>query len=262
MLDIVYRSCDHSNVHPERGPRFIDVDKLTLIKKCFISLVNSIQLADEKDIILWILDDHSSENTLQFFSSECIKRNISYNIYRLEEQGYNYSALRQFEYCRDKGRQWVYSVEDDYLHFPEAIDVLVKIAKQLDQKYGANFAIRPDDDTFTYSENTKYHHSPSRLFLGVDRHWRTLYNTHNTIFTHVDIIKEYWELFASLAKFFKRTSVNEEGTINTIWTDGVSKPGPVLLISPIETLAIHISQGNEPTTVDYKKLWNSITYDT
>lgn len=261
MLDIVYRSCDHSEVHPERGPRFIDVDKKTLIKKCFTSLIDSIAIAKEKDIMLWILDDHSSEETLEFFHSQCTKRNISYHVVNLEESGFNYSALKQFEFCRDKGRKWVYSVEDDYLHFPEAIDILVQQANEFEKNFGVNFTIRPDDDQFTYSSNTKYSNSPCRLMIGLDRHWRTLYNTHNTLFTHVDIIKEYWELFASLAKFFRRTNVNEDGTINTIWTDGVSKPGPVLLLSPIPTLTIHVSQGNEPSTVNYKKLWESIEYE-
>ena len=96
------------------------------------------------------------------------------------------------------------------------------------------------------------------MLLGKDRHWRTLHNTHNTIFTHVDVFKDYWELFSSLAKFFRKTTVCEDGTINTIWSDGVTKDGPVPLFSPIPTLAIHISQGNEPTHLEYKKLWDSI----
>lgn len=262
MLDIVYRSCDHTEVHPERGSRFIDIDKKTLIKKCFISLLNSIENSEEKDIILWILDDHSSKEIIDFFETQCTDRNIQHYIVKLKESGYNYSALKQFEFCRDKGRRWVYSVEDDYLHFPKSIDMLIKHAELFYEKYGGyNFAIRPDDDPFTYSENTIYSKSPCRIFLGIDRHWRTLYNTHHTLFTSVNIFKDYWELFASLAKFFRKTTVNEDGTINTIWTDGVSKNGPVLLLSPIPTLAIHISHGNQPLTIDYLKLWNSIKYE-
>ena len=32
MLDVVFRTCEHTSVHPERGDRFIVCDKTTLIK--------------------------------------------------------------------------------------------------------------------------------------------------------------------------------------------------------------------------------------
>lgn len=255
MLDIVYRSCEFAEVHPERGARFIDTDRKTLIQKCFKSLTNSIRNAGG-DIRLWILDDHSSQELIDFFYQECY--NIQYTVVSLDEGGYNYSALKQFEYCSAIGKEWIYSVEDDYLHFPEAISIMLKEAEIFKQMFGTNIAIRPDDDVFTYSLNTEYAQKPYRIFLGSDRHWRTLHNTHNTIFTHVNVIREYWELFAALAKFFRKTRVNEDGTINTLWSDGATAHGPVPLFSPIPTLAIHISQNNEPHTVDYMKLWESL----
>lgn len=259
MLDVILRTCDHTDVHPERGPRFIDTDKKTLIKKCFISLINSIEGAkDTCDIKLWILDDHSDTTTLDFFNYTCKEKKINFEIVTLQNRGYNNSAYRQFSYCKEIGRKWVYSVEDDYLHYPEAIKVLISEAESFSKSFGRLVAIRPDDDLFTYSSNTSYFNKPYRIFLGQDRHWRTLHNSHNTIFTHVDIFKEYWELFAALAKNFRKTTVNEDGTINTIWSDGVTKEGPVPLLSPIPTLAVHISQNNEPYWIDYKKLWDSI----
>ena len=257
MLDVVLRTCDHTSVHPERGDRFIVCDKTTLIKKCFNSLIKSISIANY-DTLLWIVDDNSSPELLSYLGTKCDEHNISYKIIQCKETGFNYSALKQFEICRDKGRKWVYSVEDDYLHYPEAIKCMVEQAETFTQTFGSSIAIRPDDDVFTYFLNTAYSKNPCRVFLGKDRHWRTLHNTHNTIFTHVNVIKDYWELFSALAKFFRKTSVCEDGTINTIWSDGVSKGGPIPLLSPIPTLAIHISQGNEPEHLDYKKLWDSI----
>jgi hypothetical protein len=258
MLDVVLRTCEHTVVHPERGDRFIACDKTTLIKKCFISLLNSICYAKNDDIKLWILDDYSSESLLKYFDNICTDQNVNFEIVSLEESGYNYSALKQFEFCKDKGREWIYSVEDDYLHDKLAIEVLLKQAKNFQKNFGRNVALRPDDDVFTYSSNTTYSKSPCLLFLGYDRHWRTLYNTHNTFFTHVDVIKEYWELFASLAKFFRKTTVSEDGTINTIWSNGTNKDGPVPLFSPIPSLAYHISQNNEPQFGNCRKIWNEI----
>ena len=257
MLDVVLRTCDHTSVHPERGDRFIVCDKTTLIKKCFNSLIKSIFLA-QYDTRLWIVDDNSSPELLSYIGTKCDELSIKYEIIQCKETGFNYSALKQFEICRDKGRKWVYSVEDDYLHYPEAIKCMVEQAETFTQTFGSPIAIRPDDDVFTYSSNTTYSKKPCRVLLGKDRHWRTLHNTHNTIFTHVDVIKDYWELFSALAKFFRKTTVCEDGTINTIWSDGVTRDGPIPLLSPLPTLAIHISQGNEPKHLEYKKLWDSI----
>lgn len=259
MIDIVFRSCEFVVVHPERGKRFLDVDKTTLIKKSFLSLVNSISLS-EIDVNLIVVDDNSSDSLLDYFRKICQDK-INLEIVSCEIKGYNYSAYRQFELCKDRGREWVYSVEDDYLHYPNAIKLLYNEAIYFTNMFERLVAIRPDDDLFTYSGNTSYSKKPCRLFLGKDRHWRTLHNTHNTLFTHVNVFRTYWDLFASLAKFYKITTVNEDGTINTIWSDGVSKDGPVPLLSPIPSLAIHVSQNNEPYWLDYKTLWESIDID-
>ena len=259
MLDVILRTCDHTSVHPERGARFIDADKTTLIKKCFVSLINSIALTkDLTDIKLWILDDHSDSSLLEYLDKKCSEKKIDSKIIFLEESGFNYSATQQFEYCRSIGRRWVYSVEDDYLHFPEAIKNMLIMGERFKQITGSLVAIKPDDDPFSYSHNYVASKKPCRVFLGNDRHWRTASNTHNTVFTDVEVFKKYWELFASLSKFYKQIRIDEDATINRLWTDGVTTEGPVPLFSPILSLAIHISQGNEPDFIDYKQLWNSI----
>jgi glycosyltransferase involved in cell wall biosynthesis len=256
MLDIVFRSCEFSDVHPERGSRFITTDKTTLIKKCFVSLVDS-AVSAYFDTKLFVVDDHSSDTLLHYFEKVCYNK-IPLEIISCEQKGYNFSAYKQFELCKTKGRKWIYSVEDDYLHYPNAILTLYEQAETFSNMFGTTIAIRPDDDLFTYSNNTSYAKKPCRIFLGKDRHWRTLHNTHNTFFTHVNVVNTYWELFSSLAKFYKVTTVNEDGTINTIWSDGVSKDGPVPLLSPIPSLAIHVSQNNAPYWLDYETLWESI----
>lgn len=259
MLDVVLRTCDHTAVHPERGARFIDVDKTTLIKKCFVSLINSIHLAkDLTDIKLWVLDDKSSEELLEYIDKQCSNKEINFELINLKESGFNYSATKQFEYCRDVGRKWVYSVEDDYLHYPEAISQMLIMGEQFKSITGTLVTIKPDDDPFSYAQNYVASKKPCLVFLGNDRHWRTASNTHNTVFTDVEVFKKYWELFASLSKFYKQIRIDEDATINRLWSDGVTTEGPIPLFSPIPSLAIHISQGNEPHFLNYKKLWDSV----
>lgn len=259
MLDVVLRTCDHTAVHPERGARFIDADKTTLIKKCFVSLVNSISLAkDLSSIKLWILDDNSSKDLLDYFKKDCDDKQINLELISLEETGFNYSATKQFEYCKDIGSKWVYSVEDDYLHFPLAIRNMLIMGERFKEITSSLVALKPDDDPFSYAHNYQASKKPCRVFLGNDRHWRSLSNTHNTLFTDVEVFRRYWELFASLSKFYKQIRIDEDATINRLWTDGVMTEGPIPLFSPIPSLAIHISQGNEPHFINYKKLWDSV----
>lgn len=253
QLDIVLRTCDRIDVHSNRGPRFIEVDKATLIKKCLVSLCESIQQASHlADIRCWVLDDNSSPETVEYIQDTLTKYKVSFNIEICKEEGFNYSAYRQFELCKDNGRDLVYCVEDDYLHFPPAISQLLIMHNKLSNVTRTHVAIRPDDDLFTYSSNSRHSMKHCIVLLGEDRHWRTLTTSHNTIFTHVSVFKDYWELFASLGKFFKKLSINEDKTINMLWE------GPVPLFSPIPTLACHISQNNEPPFVDIKSLWDSL----
>jgi len=251
-LHIVYRSCDHTEVHPERGPRYIQCDKKTLIKKSFTSLLNSVALANEvADISIHIIDDHSSEETINFFKKKCDHYNITLDIEVTEYPGYNYSAYRQFEKCRKVGTDLIYSVEDDYLHFPEAIRQMVIAYNSLRETVGSEIAIRPDDDLFTYSPNNHHSKYQSIIVLGDDRHWRSLTTCHNTFLTHVSVLDIYWELFASLAKYFDQLDITEDDTINKIWQN-------VPLFSPIPSLALHVSQNNQPPFIDYMSLWDSI----
>ena len=87
MLDVVFRTCEHTSVHPERGDWFIVCDKTTLIKKCFISLIQSIAIS-EYETKLWIVDDHSSQELLDYISSKCIDSNITYKIIKCEKYKY------------------------------------------------------------------------------------------------------------------------------------------------------------------------------
>lgn len=251
-LTVVLRTCDHTTVHPERGPRFIDCSKPVLIKKCLVSLLDSITLAkDFVDVHLYVIDDKSTGDTVEYIKQKIEDYKIKYTFETCINSGYNASALRQFEICKEANTDWVYSVEDDYLHFPNCIEQLIKMGERFKSITGSSIVIRPDDDLFVYSQNNPHSRKPSIVLLGDDRHWRTLYSTHNTLFTTPLTFRDYWYLFASLASYFKQINIDEDKSINLIWER-------VPLFSPIPGLAVHISQNNEPPFTDYKSLWESI----
>lgn len=252
-LEVVLRTCDRADVHPERGPRFIGASKPELVRGCFKSLLDSIARArDLADIKLSVLDDGSGPETLSYIERGARESGTEFEIEPCREAGYNGSALRQFEKCKDSTADLVYCVEDDYLHFPEAVEQMLVMTERFEAMTGTSVAIRPDDDPFTYSSNSPHAMKYSLVFMGKDRHWRTLHCTHNTVFTRAGVFREYWELFASLAKFYKKLSINEDKSINMVWE-------MVPLFSPIPTLAVHVSQNNEPPFVDYRSLWERVS---
>jgi len=251
-LVVVLRTCDHTTVHPERGPRFIDVPKHILIKKCLVSLLESIRLARHiTDICMHVIDDRSAPDTIEYIKNKIENYGIGYEFETCSEPGYNASAYKQFEVCRDSNADWVYSVEDDYLHFPECISQMLLMSDRFSRITGSSVAIRPDDDLFLYSPNNAHSRKSSIILHGDDRHWRTIYSSHNTIFASPDIFRNYWHLFASLAAYFKRLNIDEDKSINLIWER-------IPLFSPIPDLAVHVSQNNEPAFTDYKSLWETI----
>ena len=249
-LSVILRTCDSNEIHPERGPRYINVEKSLLVKKCVKSLINSIkQSKSVEEINLKILDDNSSVETLEYLID--ISKGLDVTLLSCSEKGYNYSALKQFELCAAEKSGLVYCVEDDYLHFPNAIEQMFKMYMRFEELTGSVVAIRPDDDIFNYSSNNRHSRDYSLIFLGEDRYWRTSYSSHATLLTHASVFHNYWELFASLGKFYKKLSIDEDRSINMIWEK-------VPLFSPMPGLAMHVSQNNEPPFVDYKALWNGL----
>jgi len=260
-LDIALRTCDNNSIHESRsstGKRIIPSDKPMLIKKCFVSLCNSIEKTENTDIRLWIYDDHSSEDTKKYLKTVAANKNIEYYFFDLEERGHNYSGLKQFECCRDNGRDWSYSVEDDYLHYPSAIPEFLSMGERFRNMLGTPIGIRPDDCPMSYTSNTSFRTKPSIIFLGNDRHWKTTQHTTQTMFLDSSVFKDYWDIFAVMAKYYGRLVIFENDTLNKLWDDGVSTRGPVPLFSPIPSLAMHITYDTEPPFTDYKKLWDEI----
>lgn len=260
-LDVFLRTCDNHSIHESRsatGKRIIPSDKPTLIKKCFVSLCDSIVNAGDIDVKIWIYDDHSSDETKDYLRKVCKDRGLEYILHELEEKGPNNSAIKQFESCRDNGREWTYCVEDDFLHYPNAISEFISMGNKFKQMTGRPIAIRPDDDPFSYARNTAFYSMPSLIMLGNDRHWKTTQHTTNTIFVDSSVYRDYYEVFHILAKYFGVLGIMENDSINKLWNDGLRSQGPVPLFSPIPSLAMHISYDNEPPFTDFMALWDSI----
>jgi len=262
-LHIVLRTHDGKNIHGQRK-RYIPVSKRELVVGCVSSLVNAANKVLNHQIHFTILDDHSTEELITSLKNIFSQSNYSWELIHLEEKGFNHSALKQFEYCRDSNSDLVYSVEDDYLHSPSSIYEMIDAYKSLKRKYELNEVC-----IFPYDTPQEYDFDILKKYLitrGKFRHWRSTTWTTQTFMTSPKVFQDHWKPFEKLAKEFKvvpkelkhlidwNDIVYEDTTICNIWREHV----PVF--NPIPSLALHVqSEIERDPYINHQEWWNKYT---
>lgn len=256
-LDIILRTCDRTNVHVDWRTRYCNLAKNKIVIGCTRSLVNSIKNTKNCFIKLTVLDDHSSQETIDQIKT--IIQQVNGEFVSLAEQGYNYSAYQQWLLCKNSNSDLVYSVEDDYLHTPTAIQEMLDSYQVFSDRLK-----RTDIVLYPFDEPSEYN-PPNRtdfIVHGSNRHWRTGVFTTNVLFTIPEIFKANWELFEVLALKYNgnylkpRTEHYEESnTIWKIWLDGRA-----LRFNPIPSLALHLQfdQQKDPF-IKWEDWWDAYT---
>lgn len=258
-LDIVLRTHNKINVHGNNELRYCQSDKTTLILKCVMSLINSANNSNI-DIRYHWFDDHSSEDCVQSLHHLFSKAIHPYEFTPLEQHGWNSSAFYQFNCARESDADLVYMVEDDYLHFPTAIQEMVDAYVDFKQNLNDEVAIHPFDDPANYL--SKYI-EPTVVVYGKNRHWRKNYYTTNTVLCSPSVIKQHWSKWYTLATEYGTEwsqtnggNIHEGTTINKIWREYVN------LFTPIPSLALHMQfKEQQDPYINWKKLWDSISYE-
>ena len=258
-LEIILRTCDRGNV--SKFPRFISVSKAELILGCVASLINSANQVVSHHIHFKILDDTSSPETLYQLRSLFLKSKHSYEFVKLSGTGSHYTALKQFELCRDSSADLVYSIEDDYLHCPTALKEALEEFIFLQQKY----PIEKPLCIFLWDQPEDYeakHLSPELVMRGKYRHWKTGWFTTNSFITSPMIFQKHWDLFETLATQYqewdgtgnKDDTTHEGNTISQIWETDVMR------INPIPSLTLHM-QGllQEDSYINWREWWKHYT---
>jgi hypothetical protein len=144
-----------------------------------------------------------------------------------------------------------YHVEDDYLHYPEAIHDMIDTVDQFEPMVNQLVAVNPHDDVWRYTQEVY----PSFLLLGPYRHYRTVKHTTYTCLASRKLYDKYRNHFQDIVTLTnQKADWVENKSINLVW----NKPD-VMLFSPIPGLAFHIMEesGKDPY-IDIDDLWNSI----
>lgn len=262
-LEIILRIHDGKNIH-EQQKRYILVSKKEIVIGCVSSLINSSNQVQNHEINLIILNDNSSKELISILQDKLNQLNHSWKIINLREKGFNHSALKQFEYCKNSDADLIYSVEDDYLHSTTALQEMIDAYVSIKTKYKLNdICIFPYDTPQEYDFNLK-----EKYFIVREkyRHWKSSTWTTQTFMTSPKILQKHWKYFEKLAKEFKVIPIKYKGKIDDkkiVWEDTTIANvwrNYVPVFHPIPSLALHIQFEKEKDPyINHLEWWDKYT---
>ena len=252
-LLIILRTCSTVNMVNDTGNgRYIKVPKSQLVNRCVISLINSINQVQGHDVELVVLDDHSDATCVADIKTILAHCKFPATFIPVDGgTGNAYTMQKVFEQVEAKATDLWYHIEDDYLHYPEAIHDMIDTVNDFEGRTGKYVAINPHDDVWRY----KYEIYPSFILHGPYRHYRTVKHTTYTCLASRAVYDKYKNHFQDIVTLTdQRADYVENKSINLVWNKE-----DVALFSPIPGLAFHIMDpsGKDPY-IDIDHLWDSV----
>ncbi|MEP7234414.1 MAG: hypothetical protein ABI778_03875 [Ignavibacteriota bacterium] len=249
---IILRTCDvvHS-LH--NAPRPFDLDKRSLIKICFKSLYNSVKDYPHR---ITVLGDRLSDEMKDFFRG--------YPVTLLnEELGNDKSIRRQIELALESPEEeWIYFVEDDYLHTPNAfkwindfiINRSVYMSTKLITRQLRSFRWRIDNKPLIiHTPDYPDRYLPrylrfSMIFISKYCHWRQITNTTFTYLMQGKTVHKYKQTLL-------RSSIGaDDGFLSRKLFGGFRFGSKALCVSPIPGVSTHMHEEVMTPLVDWEKV--------
>ena len=268
-LTIIYRSCTSINKLTQNKKRLFDREKSEYTFRSLNSILVALSLAKktfsqiEFDIV--IVDYNSKKNDLNqmlkqldksYFKNSIISLNLdefkdkikkvnAENKNVTENQISNMSNIhKSFLIAKNKCKDLVYFVEDDYLHQPEAIIEMIFAYERIASQTNKELILCPADYPYLYTKI-----DPTSIFLGSTKHWRVVDETLCTFLTSSNILQKHWDKFTSMCQF---EHYPFEQPLHEIYKSEYC-------LSPIPSLALHCTNVNSiyglSPTMNWKKIW-------
>ena len=262
-LLIILRTNSNIEIWDQNKKRIFEEKKIVYVEKSLKSLIKSIKFSEEKlptiDIKLIILDDNSTHENLTKILKIFEEYKVNYEIRKHDITKYekvikeqktketfsNLSTLlTSFNLGKDSGEDLIFFVEDDYIHFENMITEVVKTYERISSQLGNDIFICPSDYPFLYMNNEK-----ANIFIGNERHWRTINKSLCTFFTSKDLLNKYWNNF-------EKNCLDRHEPFEKYLNEIYEKE---ICISPMKSLSVHMANINSSyglsPFVDYKKIW-------
>tara|TARA_B100000029_G_C17427975_1_gene906822 strand:+ start:159 stop:1145 length:987 start_codon:yes stop_codon:yes gene_type:complete len=262
-LLIIFRTNSNIGIWDQNKKRIFEKDKIEYVKRSLNSLIKTIKNLEESypsiKIALVIVDDKSNNENLNKIKNILNKSNQKYEIINHDNVDHKdiikaqkntetfsnlSSLLKCYELGKNKGKDLIYFVEDDYLHFKYSLEEMIGTYERISSQLDKELFICPADYPFLYMDNEK-----TNLLIGNKRHWRTINKTLCTFMTSKKILDKYWDNFYQ--NCIDRHDPFEK-YLNKIYEKEIC-------ISPVKSLTIHMTNVNSSyglsPFIDYKSLW-------
>lgn len=217
--------------------RYNNITKTEMLKKCWISIQQSVTDSDR----VVIIHDAVSATTLQYLVDTCNTTHIQLIEVPEHTWDYHQHTVTLVDTLENLAIQYPnelhYIVEDDYLHVPDAIRIL-----ETNLVNWQHFAVSYDyPDRYINADTTK-------VILGYDRHWKLIPSSTMTVIAkgttwlkHINAIKE------------AAPTSNDQ-----VFTE-IYKTTPC--INPLPGLSSHMTQYHMTPIIDWNYYWEHIDVD-
>jgi len=261
---IILRANTKIDIWDQNKKRIFEKPKVEYTSKSISSLIKSIVFCKTKypniKIKTLIVDDDSDEKTLINIKKTINSSKLDMEIINFDKRDYDNiinkqknlqtfgnlsSLLHSFELGKKMGKDLVFFLEDDYIHFEPMLEEMIASYERISSQTKKELFMCPADYPYLYMNNEK-----SNILIGNKRHWRTIDKTLCTFMTSIELINKYWDNFYSTC-----LDRNEpfEKHLNEIYKKE-------LCISPLKSLSVHMTNVNSnyglSPFINYKKLWD------
>ena len=258
---IILRMNTNIQIWDQNRKRLFEYPKIEYTKRSINSLIKSINFLKNKhsniNVKTIIVDDNSSignlniikklidGNDMEIINLDILKYQNIISKQKNKETFANLASLLQsFEIGKNAGKDLIYFIEDDYLHFETMLEEMVSSYERIASQINKDIFMCPSDYPYLYMDNTK-----TNILIGNKRHWRTIDKTLCTFLTTKNLLDRYWD------NFYKNCLERHdpfEKYLNEIYSKEIC-------ISPLKSLSLHLTNINSSyglsPFIDYKKLW-------
>jgi dimeric dUTPase (all-alpha-NTP-PPase superfamily) len=243
-LAIAIRTCD-SVLNYWNTKRVVKANKPEIVLTCLHSLLKSIALS-KHSIKFSIHDDSSSSHTIEQMAKMCTKFNVSVDFYNCDKLK---NFVSQYNWIKEQDCEYLYCVEDDYLHRQNAIDSMVDMCDYMKDFFPGEYAIYPFNNPHRYNSFDMLY--PSYIIKGKDQYWRSSFHSTHTFFISKKSFDDYDNIMKFQSHAWPSLEATEDKTINNIW-----KEQRVRLLSPLNSLSFHLAdETQEDKLTNWQEIW-------
>ena len=260
---IIFRTNTDIEIWDQNKKRLFEEPKIEYSLRALNSLIRSVNYSKTKytniKFKIIIVDDKSKEKNLNKLIKLIDLSGLDISIVPLNHEKYKdtikqqnndqtfsnlASLLQSFELGKEHGKDLVFFVEDDYLHFVPMMEEMIASFERIASLIKKDIFMCPADYPYLYINNEK-----TNILIGNKRHWRTINQTLCTFMTTKSLLDKYWD-------DFKNTCLDRndpfEKYLNEIYKSE-------FCVSPLKSLSLHLTNVNSSyglsPFIDYKKLW-------